>query len=86
MFMNPIKQLRKRLGVTQTALATGIGVSQANVSFYESGQQMPPNVAQRLITYAHGLGHTVTYDDIYGVPPVPRRRRASDQQGAEPSS
>lgn len=83
--MNPIKQLRSRLGVTQTAMAAAIGVSQANVSLYESGQQMPPQVAQRLITYAYELGQVVTYEDIYGAPPVPRQRRAGDRKSAESS-
>jgi putative transcriptional regulator len=75
--MNSIKSLRARLGVTQEALAAGIGVTQGNVSNYERGQQVPPDVARRLITYAHGLGHGVTFDDIYGpLPELPRRRQA----------
>ena len=76
--MNPIKSIRTRLGVTQDAMATSIGVSQGNVSNYERGQVMPPDVAKRLIGYAATLGHTVTYDDIYGPPPTPKRR-ASDK-------
>ncbi len=79
--MNTIKTLRARLGVTQEVMAAGIGVSQGNVSNYERGQRMPPDVAKRLIAFGATLGHTVTYDDVYGPPPVPRRR-ASDKEGA----
>ena len=82
--MNPIKQLRTRLGVTQNAMGDGIGVSQANVSFYEKGQQVPPLVAQRLIAYALSLGHVVTYEDIYGaLPNVPRRRKTDLEPATE---
>lgn len=74
--MNPIKSIRERLGVTQDEMGAGLGVSQANVSNYERGQSMPPDVARRLITYAHGLGHRITFDDIYGpLPELPRRRQ-----------
>jgi putative transcriptional regulator len=69
--MNPISSIRARLGVTQSAMAAGIGVSQGNVSNYEHGQTMPPDVANRLIAYAHSLGHTITFNDVYGPPPAP---------------
>jgi len=75
--MNSIKNLRARLGVTQEAMAAGIGVTQGNVSNYERGQQVPPDVARKLITYAHGLGHAITFDDVYGpLPTLPCRRQA----------
>lgn len=86
--MNTIKTLRARLGVTQDVMAAGIGVSQGNVSNYERGQRMPPDVAKRLIAFAATLGHTVSYDDVYGPPPIPKRR-ATDKvsaPAAEPSS
>jgi putative transcriptional regulator len=66
--MNKIKSLRTRLGVTQDALAAALGVSQANVSLYEKGQQVSPRVAQRLIEYARKKGLSISYDDIYGTP------------------
>lgn len=66
--MNRIKTIRDRLKVTQADLAAGIGRSQGNVAFYEKGQTVPSDVAKRLIVYARGLGHVVTYDDIYGPP------------------
>lgn len=63
--MSNIKIIRTRLGVTQTELAKGIGCTQGNVAHYERGQGMPPDVAKRLIGYAHGLGHVLTFNDIY---------------------
>ena len=66
--MNSIKSLRTRLGVTQEVMADAIGVTQGNVSNYERGQSVPPEIAKRLIVYAATLGHTVSYEDIYGPP------------------
>ncbi len=66
--MNVIKSIRTRLGVSQAELGAGIGVTQGNVSFYEKGQTMPPDVARRLIEYAKGKGHTLSFDDIYALP------------------
>lgn len=66
--MNTISTIRAKLGITQTALADGIAVTQGNVSNYERGQTMPPDVAKRLIRFAKGRGMVVTFDDIYGEP------------------
>lgn len=63
--MSNIKAIRSRLGVTQAELAKGIGCTQGNVGHYERGQSMPPEVAKRLIEYAQGLGHVLTFNDIY---------------------
>ena len=63
--MNTIKSIRERLGVTQTALAAGMGCTQGNVGHYERGQTMPPDAAKRLIEYADSLGHPITFNDIY---------------------
>jgi len=65
--MTAIKQIRERLGVTQAALAQGIGVTQGNVSHYEHGQTVPPEVASRLIEFACASGVRLTFDDIYRV-------------------
>lgn len=64
--MNHVKAIRDRLQVTQAALGEGIGCTQANIGHYERGQTVPPDVAKRLIAYAASLGHSVTYEDIYG--------------------
>lgn len=63
--MNAVYSIRKKLGVTQATLASGIGVTQGNVSFYEKGQTVPPHVAERLIEYAATQGVVLTFDQIY---------------------
>ena len=64
--MSTVKSIREKLGVTQTALAVGMGCTQGNVGHYERGQTVPPDAAKRLIIYAKTLGHVITFDDIYG--------------------
>ncbi len=64
--MSNFKSIRERLGVTQLVLATGMGCTQGNVSFYEKGQTIPPDAAKRLIEFAATLGHPITFNDIYG--------------------
>ena len=67
--MSNIKTIRDRLGLTQTALADGIGCCQGNIAHYETrGQTMPPDVAKRLISFAASVGQSVCYEDIYGEP------------------
>lgn len=68
--MNSIKSIRARLGVTQQALAQGLGVTQGNVSFYERGQTIPPPVAERLIEYAKTRGVSITFNDVYSPEPT----------------
>lgn len=64
--MNAIKSIRNRMGLTQTALAQGIGCTQGNIGHYENkGQTIPPDVARRLITFAAGRGVEVSFNDIY---------------------
>lgn len=72
-----VKTIRERLGFTQAALGEGMGCTQGNVSFYEKGQTIPPDAARRLIDYAATLGHTITFNDIYGT-------EGSAQAKAEP--
>lgn len=64
--MNSIQHIRTQLAVTQSVLAEAIGVSQANVSNYERGQTVPPDVARRVILFAAAKGMAVTFDDLYG--------------------
>lgn len=82
--MSTIKAIRERLGITQAALAEGIGCTQGNVGHYERGQTVPPDAAKRLIAYARALGHLVTYDDIYGPAELaqPVAHDAAQPQGA----
>lgn len=66
-FMNNILRIRQVLGLSQAAIGAAIGVSQGNISHYEQGrQEVPPDVARRLIAAAAERGHVLTFDDIYG--------------------
>lgn len=65
--MNKIKLIRERLGVTQAAMAIGVGCTQGNIGHYENkNQTIPPEVAKRLIAFAAGRGVQIGYEDIYG--------------------
>jgi len=66
--MNKISHIRAQLGVTQSAMAEALGMSQGNVSNYENGQTVPPYVADKLIKYAATFGVSLSYDLIYGAP------------------
>lgn len=63
--MRPIRAIRERLGLTQAQLAAALGCTQGNVSFYERGQMVPPDVAGRLIALASAQGHAITFNDVY---------------------
>ncbi len=83
--MNGIKAIRAQLGLTQQAFAEGIGVSQGNVSFYERGQTVMPDVARRVIELAARRGFACTFDDVYSDAPTLKRSKAPKlpaEQGA----
>jgi putative transcriptional regulator len=66
--MNKILEIRTKLGLSQRALADALALSQGNVSHYECGrQEVPPDVARRLIAFAESQGAALTFDDIYSV-------------------
>jgi len=69
--MNAILAIRTRLEMTQAAFGQGIGVSQGNVSFYEKGQTVPPDVARRVIDLAATRGLALSFDHIYGEQSLP---------------
>lgn len=69
--MNEVKAIRARLGVTQQAVADGIGCTQTNIGHYERGQTLPPDMARRLIDFAAHLGLALSFDHIYGNAPLP---------------
>lgn len=76
--MNAIRSIRDRLGATQTELGAALGVTQSNVSFYENGQTMPPDVAAKLIAFAAKGGLSISYDHIYGGARLPRAKVKAD--------
>lgn len=69
--MHNLKLIRVRLGITQQAMADGLGCTQGNVGHYERGQTMPPDVARRLIDFAGTLGLVIGFDHVYGSTPLP---------------
>lgn len=73
--MHPMKRIRLRLGATQDDVAAGIGCTRMNVSHYERGQTIPPDVAKLLITYAATKGLAIDFNHIYGGAELPMLRR-----------
>jgi transcriptional regulator with XRE-family HTH domain len=66
--MNRIKEIRQRLGLSQEEFGKGIGCSQGNVGFIERGvQELLPDRARKLIEFARGKGHELTFDQVYGL-------------------
>lgn len=64
--MNNILTIRERLKLSQAAFGKAIGVTQGNVSHYEHGQEVPPDVARRVIAAAAQHGLQISFDHIYG--------------------
>ncbi len=69
--MSRIKEIRERLGMTQTEFAEGIGCTQGNVGHLERGQQLLQDRAERLIEFAATKGLPLTFDQVYGRVPLP---------------
>ncbi|MBF5006877.1 helix-turn-helix domain-containing protein [Diaphorobacter caeni] len=70
--MHNLKVIRVRLGITQQAMADGLGCTQANVGHYERGQAMPSEMARRLIDFAGTLGLVIGFDHVYGSASLPK--------------
>ena len=73
-FGERLATLRKAAGITQTALAEEIGISQRMMAYYESPTAHPP--ANLLPAMATALG--VSVDALLGVETSKRRAKASD--------
>jgi putative transcriptional regulator len=68
--VNRVKEIRSKLGLSQSGLAEKLGMTQANISNYERDAMIPPNVARDLIAVAKGFGLALTFDHIYGSLPL----------------
>jgi len=77
--MSTFKQIRDRLQMTQAAIGAAIGVTQGNVSFYEKGQTVPPDVTRRLIELAKSKGLALTFDHVYGAEALPPEPEAAPE-------
>lgn len=69
--MSALKAIRGLLRVTQAELGEALGVTQGNVSFYERGQTIPPDIAGRVLDFARSRGLHITYDHLYGGAALP---------------
>lgn len=69
--MNAFRTIRTRLAVSQAEIGAALGVTQSNVSFYERGQTIPPEVARKLIDFARGRDLALTFDHVYGASELP---------------
>ena len=73
-FGERLSGLRKAAGITQTALAEEIGVSQRMMAYYEGPSAYPP--ANLLPAIADALG--VSVDALLGMETTKRRAKATD--------
>jgi transcriptional regulator with XRE-family HTH domain len=73
-FGDRLAKLRKAAGITQTAFAQEIGISQRMMAYYESPTAHPP--ANLLPTMAKALG--VSVDTLLGLETSKRRAKATD--------
>ena len=69
--MNNLKSIRERLGITQQAMADGIGCTQGNIGHYERGQTLPPDMARKVIDFSASKGLHITFDHVYGSAELP---------------
>lgn len=69
--MHNLKAIRELLGITQQAMAEGIGCTQGNVGHYERGQTLPPDMARKVIDFASSSGIVLSFDHVYGNAPLP---------------
>lgn len=72
--MSRIKEIRRRIGATQTELAVALRCTQGNVGHYENGQVLMPDRAGFLIDFAAKRGLVLTLDQIYGREPLPAEK------------
>lgn len=70
--MNPVVELRRFSGLTQTALAQLAGTSQPTIAQYESGAKSPTLATLKKLAAALGLEMSVNF-----VPPMSREDRRS---------
>ena len=73
-FGERLASLRKAAGITQTALAEEVGISQRMMAYYESPTAYPP--ANLLPVFSKALD--VSVEALLGVETVKRRTKASD--------
>ena len=73
--MHNLKSIREHLGITQQALADGLGCSQGNINHYERGQSLPSESARKLISFAARCGLNIGFDHVYDSAQLPAVQR-----------
>ena len=64
--MTAIYQLRKRLNLSQTDLASEIGVTQSAISQFETGASIPsPETVRKLVEFARKRGIKLSFELVY---------------------
>jgi putative transcriptional regulator len=64
--LNNFRPVRKKLGLSQGAIAKALGVTQSNISHIESGNQgISQVIASRLILLAATSGVRIDYNDLF---------------------
>ncbi|MNF92373.1 antitoxin HipB [compost metagenome] len=64
--MNDIKHLRERSGITQSALAKQLGITQGAVAHYEAGRRTPSlNDCRRVVRALNHLGVDCSLSQVF---------------------
>lgn len=66
--MNNLKKLRKQAGISQSTLASTLGVSQGAVAHYEKGiRRLNVDSAKKIIEALNAQGIDCAFEDIFPV-------------------
>ena len=64
--MNNLKKLRKQAGISQSTLASALGVSQGAVAHYEKGiRRLNVDSAKKVIEALNSQGVACAFEDIF---------------------
>lgn len=64
--MNNLKKLRKQAGISQSTLASALGVSQGAVAHYEKGiRRLNVDSAKKIIETLNSQGIDCAFEDIF---------------------
>lgn len=84
---NSIKEIRKKLKMSQSVFATAIGVGKSAISNYEYGYREPNRkTALKLIKLASSKGIRISLEEIYGFAGGELRPDIYPREGVAPTS
>ena len=64
---SPVREIRRKLGLSQAELAKALDISQGAVSHFERGCSPSADTAKKIVAIARKAGVDVTMDWIYGI-------------------